>query len=143
LTAIGHLMCIPIWRFCDIWSMYLEIFVQVGISNTTRWCVNFNHCIYLSMRWPCMSDILFEENICVFLVISPFLRWWEKCLSYRWVIMVVCEDEWMHRQTDNCFVCYLFHWLVIKSTNVNEILKESFCSTFACLSYGCVIVCTY
>jgi len=48
-----------------------------------------------------MSDILmFEENICVSVVTSPFLRWWEKCSSYRWVITVVCEDEWVHRQTD-------------------------------------------
>jgi len=45
-------------------------------------------------------------------------------------------DRW----TDNCFVCY-FTGLLLKNINVNEILKESFCSTFVCLSYGYMRVC--
>lgn len=46
-------------------------------------------------------------------------------------------DIWI----DNCLVCYLFRWFVIKSTHVNEILKESCCSTVACHSYSYVRVC--
>ena len=34
-----------------------------------------------------------------------------------------------------------FIGLLLKSTNVNEIVKESFSNTFACLSYGYVRVC--
>jgi hypothetical protein len=57
--------------------------------------------------------------------------------------MVVCEDEWMHVQTDGqiivWFVIY-FTDLLLKSTNVIVILQESLCSTVACLSYGYVRV---
>ena len=58
--------------------------------------------------------------------------------------MVVCEDEWMHRQTDGQIIVLsviYFIGLLLKDTNVNEILKESFCGIFACLSYGYVRVC--
>jgi len=50
----------------------------------------------------------------------------------------------MHRQTDGQIIVWsviYFIGLLLKSTDVNEILKESFCSTFACLSYGNVRVC--
>jgi len=56
--------------------------------------------------------------------------------------------EWMDahtdRQTDGQIIAWsviYFIGLLLKSTNVNEILKESFCSIFACLSYGYVRVC--
>ena len=58
--------------------------------------------------------------------------------------MVVCEDEWMHRQTDGQIIVWsviYFIGLLLKSTNVVVTLKEYFCSTFVCLSYGCVRVC--
>lgn len=57
--------------------------------------------------------------------------------------MVVCEDEWMHVQTDGriivWFVIYFID-LLLKSTNVIVILQESLCSTAACLSCGYVRV---
>lgn len=57
--------------------------------------------------------------------------------------MVVGEDEWVHRQIDGQIIVWsviYFIGLLLKRTNVNEILKESFCNTFACLSYGYVRV---
>jgi Ni,Fe-hydrogenase I cytochrome b subunit len=50
----------------------------------------------------------------------------------------------MHWQTAGQIIVWSvisFIGLLLKSTNGNEILKESFCSTFACLSYGYVRVC--
>lgn len=50
----------------------------------------------------------------------------------------------MDAQTDRQIIVLsviYFIGLLLKGTNVNEILKESFCSIFVCLSYGYVRVC--